>query len=102
MYGTVRRRGVHLAGPLAEDDLAAFDPLRKYARCDARALVLHGERDTLIPAREAELTYATLKTAEKTLAFVPDRGHNDLSLGPAYWEALGRFLAPRGPRRTAS
>ena len=95
VYGTIRRRGIHLAGPLPEADLAVFDPLRKYARCAARALVLHGERDAIIPAREAELTYATLQSAEKTLAFVPDRGHNDLSQGFVYWEELDGFLAPR-------
>ena len=95
VYGTIRRRGIHLAGPLPEADLAVFDPLRKYARCAARALVLHGERDAIIPAREAEQTYASLQSAEKTLAYVPDRGHNDLSQGFVYWEEMDCFLAPR-------
>jgi len=97
VHGLIRRRGIHLDGPLPEQDLADFDPLRKFARCEARALVLHGERDTLIPPSEAELTYATLKSADKTLALVPGRGHNDLSQGFVYWEELDTFLAPRQP-----
>lgn len=95
--GVIRRRGIHLDGPLPEEDLAAFDPLRKFARCEARALVLHGERDTLIPPSEAELTFATLKSADKTLVLVPERGHNNLSMGFVYWEALDAFLAPLRP-----
>lgn len=94
VYGTIRRRGIHLDGPLPEEDLAVFDPLRKFVRCEARALVLHGERDTLIPPSEAELTFATLKSPDKALALVPHRGHNDVSMGFVYWEELDRFLAP--------
>ena len=95
VYGTIRRRGLHLTAPLPEEDLAVFDPLRKFARCEARALVLHGEEDTIIPASEARLTFATLKSADKTLALVPHRGHNDLSQGFVYWEEFDGFLAPR-------
>jgi alpha-beta hydrolase superfamily lysophospholipase len=96
LAGMVRRRGLDPAGALSADDLATFDPLPKFARCEARALVLHGAEDALIPASEARLTYATLKSADKTLVLVPDRGHNDLAMGFDYWEGLDRFLAPLG------
>jgi pimeloyl-ACP methyl ester carboxylesterase len=92
--GMVRRRGLDAAGALTADDRAVFDPLPKFARCEARALVLHGEYDALIPASEAALTYATLKSADKALVLVLERGHNDLAMGHDYWEALDRFLAP--------
>jgi alpha-beta hydrolase superfamily lysophospholipase len=92
VQGVVRRRGVELDGPLPEEDLAVFDPLRKFARCEAPCLVLHGARDTLILPDEARLTFATLKTADKTLALVPDRGHNDLSMHPLYWQAIKAFI----------
>lgn len=93
VYGILRRRGIELGAALPEDDLAVFDPLRKFARCRAPTLVLHGANDTLIPAGEARLTFESLPTADKTLTLIPGRGHNDLSLHPAYWEALAAFLA---------
>lgn len=92
VYGVLRRRGIELGARLPDEDLAVFDPLRKFARCEAPTLVLHGARDTLIPASEARLTFESLKTADRTLVLVPDRGHNDLSLHPLYWDALATFL----------
>jgi len=56
------------------------------------ALVLHGERDTLIPPSEAELTFGALGTRVKERVLIPGRGHNDVSDHPLYWEALARFI----------
>lgn len=91
--GILRRRGIELGAPLPEEDLAVFDPLRKFARCTAPALVLHGAQDTLIPASEARLTFEALAAADKELVLVPGRGHNDVSMHPMYWDALARFVA---------
>lgn len=97
VYGILRRRGIDTSAPLPEEDLAVFDPLRKFARCKAPTLVLHGANDTLIPAREARLTFDALATADKTLVLVPERGHNDLSHHPIYRDALAAFLARVAP-----
>lgn len=91
LYGTLRRRGVSV-DKLPEDDLATFCPLRKLRRGTAPALVLHGERDTLIPPSEAELTFGALGTRVKERVLIPGRGHNDVSDHPLYWEALARFI----------
>lgn len=93
VYGTVRRRGVVLDGPLPEADLAVFCPLRKLRRCETPALVLHGVEDGLIPPEEAQRTFEALATADKTRVLIPGRGHNDVSSHPRYWEALGAFVA---------
>jgi alpha-beta hydrolase superfamily lysophospholipase len=76
---------------LPEEDLRAFCPLRKLQRCTLPALVLHGAEDRLIPVREARAAAEAL-AGPKTLAVIPDRGHNDIALHPAYWEALARFV----------
>ena len=69
----------------------ALDALAR--RCHTASLVLHGARDTLIPPSEAELTLDALAAADKELARIPDRGHNDVSTHPAYWAALAAFVA---------
>lgn len=89
--GLIRRRGLE-PPVLSADDLATFDPLPKLARGRTRLLLLHGERDTMIAPREAERAYATAGTSDKTLALVPGRGHNDVSLSDVYWTALARFV----------
>ena len=89
---TVRRRGIPVEGPLPEEDLAVFCPLRKLRRCTVPALVLHAERDQLIPAAEARRTFAALASERKHLVLIPGRGHNDVSNHPLYWDALGRFV----------
>lgn len=92
VYGTLRRRGIMLDGPLSEADLAVFCPLRKLRRCETPALVLHGAEDTLIVPEEAERTFEALATRDKTRVMIPGRGHNDVSYHPRYWEALGAFV----------
>ncbi len=88
----VARRGITLDAPLSDRDRDDFDPLRRHARCSTPALVLHGARDTLIAPHEAQATFDALATTDKTLVYVPDRGHNDLSLHDDYWRALTDFV----------
>jgi len=93
LQGVIRRRGLTLERPLSEAELAAFDPLRKLAKCTTPALVLHGEADQLIPVREAQLSFEALRGAAPTLVRIAGHGHNDLSLAGEYWDALARFVA---------
>ncbi|HEU4406516.1 MAG TPA: alpha/beta fold hydrolase [Polyangiaceae bacterium] len=91
--GLVRRRGLATPAELSADERATFDPLPKLARCARPALVLHGEDDRLIDAAEAAQSFDALAGCPRTLALVPGRGHNDLSVHPAYWQALTDFYA---------
>jgi pimeloyl-ACP methyl ester carboxylesterase len=90
LVGLVARRGI--AATLTEDDRRTFDPLPKLARCTTPTLFLHGERDTLIHPVEAERGHAAVPGS--SLVWIPDRGHNDLSSSPRYWDALAGFLRP--------
>jgi pimeloyl-ACP methyl ester carboxylesterase len=93
LRGVVRRRGLAPPAALTPDEADTFDPLPKLARCTRPALVLHGEDDSLIAVSEAEQSFEALANCPRTLVRVPGRGHNDLSLHPSYWQALGRFYA---------
>lgn len=84
----VRRRDIEHPYKITEEDRGDFCPLRKMARCQTPTLVLHGAEDRLIHPSEAKATFNALSAQRKWLTFVPDRGHNDLSYSPVYWEAL--------------
>ena len=57
-------------------------------------LVIHGEKDTMIPVARALDFYETLTTKDKTLETIPGAGHNDiLMIGwRRYFEAVNRFI----------
>jgi pimeloyl-ACP methyl ester carboxylesterase len=61
------------------------------ASIDGRVLVIHGERDALIPIAHAEALVALKPGAE--LVRLPDAGHNDLQDFPLYWESLGKAIS---------
>jgi alpha-beta hydrolase superfamily lysophospholipase len=56
--------------------------------------VIHGERDTLVPLKEAEELYRHLGTKEKELVIIPGATHNDIFyVGfQKYFEAIQRFV----------
>ena len=58
-----------------------------------RTLIIHGERDDLVPVAAAE-ALRDLLTCERELLVLPGAGHNDLTWlrGPEYFEAIGRFV----------
>lgn len=92
LAGLIRRRG--LAPPaLSDEERLMFDPLAKLPSGNLPLLVLHGERDHLIAAREANTTLATAGSQDKRLVLVPDRGHNDVSISDVYWSALAAWIS---------
>jgi hypothetical protein len=70
-----------------------YDTLAKIGRVRAPVLVLHGERDALVPLAQGERLFAA---ANEPKAFyrIAGAGHNDTFLagGAGYIEALRRFL----------
>lgn len=76
-----------LAGPLVLDP---FDNLAVVSRFEGPVLVLHGERDGIIPAAHGERLAAAAPEAE--LHLLPC-GHNDC---PRPWPLVRAFLARRG------
>ncbi|MBX7195248.1 MAG: lysophospholipase, partial [Sandaracinaceae bacterium] len=85
-----RRRGLDPAS-LTQAERDALDPLPKIGEVTAPTLLLHGEDDAVIAHAEAERAHQALRT-DKHLVTIPGRGHNDLSMHPAYWQALAPFL----------
>jgi pimeloyl-ACP methyl ester carboxylesterase len=59
------------------------------------ALLIHGERDELIPLSSAAETYDTLGSADKRFVVLQGAGHNDLFWLRAaeYFEAIAAFVA---------
>jgi pimeloyl-ACP methyl ester carboxylesterase len=88
----VGRRGLVPPEHLADDDLAAFDPLPKLRRGSRPLLVLHGTRDEIIAPIEAQQVFDAAGTAHERLVYLPGRGHNDVSGAREYWDALAELV----------
>ncbi|MFT3773102.1 MAG: alpha/beta fold hydrolase [Minicystis sp.] len=85
------RRGIRISHA-DEEDLEVLCPIRKLRPSRTPLLVLHGARDTLIAPSEGRAVFEASGAADKRFVLVPDRGHNDLSLHPLYWQELGAFV----------
>jgi alpha-beta hydrolase superfamily lysophospholipase len=57
-------------------------------------LIIHGERDTLVPLKEARDIFKHLGTDRKELLVIPSANHNDIMLVgfQKYFDALQRFI----------
>ena len=56
-------------------------------------LVVHGDRDSIIPFRAGRRVFDDAPTTQKTFAVLNGADHNDVHTGhPAYWLAIDRFL----------
>jgi pimeloyl-ACP methyl ester carboxylesterase len=57
-------------------------------------LIIHGEWDTLVPAKEAEDLYRNLGSDNKELVVIPSADHNDVLLVgfETYFGALRKFI----------
>jgi acetyl esterase/lipase len=71
--------GKLLGGPLNDNETKAAlaSPLRFVSKDSAPFFLLHGEKDSLVPAQQSELFYEALKKAgvEAHLVIVPNKGH---------------------------
>ncbi|WP_067849264.1 alpha/beta hydrolase [Nocardia lijiangensis] len=79
-----------LPRPLIPD---AYPSLRRIGNLAAPVLIMHGDRDELLPLRNAERLYAAA-SEPKRLVVVPGAGHNDvIALLGAEWPAMLRAWA---------
>ena len=90
--GLVARRGLVVPSEFSKEDLEAFDPLPKLARCHMPILVLHGAQDTQIPAEEAREAWEAIPGTFKRLVLLEGCDHNDVLTSSDYWRALDAFL----------
>jgi pimeloyl-ACP methyl ester carboxylesterase len=70
-----------------------FGNLEKIAEISIPTLIIHGERDWIIPIGDAEALYEASPASDKRLVRVPGAGHNDLMLvgRRPYFEAIAAF-----------
>lgn len=76
---------------LTEDD--GFNNIAKIARFSRPTLILHGQRDTLIPLEQAQKLHIASGARHKELQIVPGADHNTVIMtgGMLYFETIRRF-----------
>jgi hypothetical protein len=91
-FGLIERIGfVQL--PDAYEQTHGFGNLEKMMRVRVPTLIIHGERDWIIPVGDAEALYEASPATSKTFVRIPGAGHNDLMLigHQAYFDAIARL-----------
>ncbi|MFO1119136.1 MAG: alpha/beta hydrolase [Rhodospirillales bacterium] len=85
--------------PLAEayEHKDGFGNLDKIARAKLPTLIIHGERDWIIPITDADALFEASPVKQKSFTRIPGAGHNDLMLvgRQAYFDALAEFCGTR-------
>jgi alpha-beta hydrolase superfamily lysophospholipase len=85
--------GVGLRSPELDDfDGASVERIRSITM---PVLLIHGERDQIIPHEQAEVFYRNVGSADKRLLTIPHAGHNDLMLlgMEEYFAAVADFVS---------
>jgi alpha-beta hydrolase superfamily lysophospholipase len=74
-----------------------FGNLDKIARAHLPTLIIHGERDWIIPISDADALFEASPSKRKTFVRIPGAGHNDLMLvgRETYFRSLARFCGTR-------
>jgi len=72
-----------------------FATSRLMERYDGPLLVIHGDRDTLIPFRAGRELFERARSPRKEFVAIRGAEHNDLHIADAraYWTAIERFMA---------
>jgi fermentation-respiration switch protein FrsA (DUF1100 family) len=68
---------------------------------DVPLLVVHGDKDSIVPYASGRQVFEAARPAKKTFATIPGADHNDLHVAnpPLYWQAIDTFLASIRPGR---
>lgn len=79
--------------PGADEQRDGFGNLEKISRAEMPTLIIHGERDWIIPVTDGIDLYETSPAPDKTLVTVPGAGHNDLMMAGRrmYFEAIAKM-----------
>jgi hypothetical protein len=91
-FGLLARMGVRAQG--AEEGQDGFGNAFKMERVTIPTLVLHGERDVLIPPGDGQALHDHCAAEDKRLVLIPNAGHNDIMLVgmKQYFEAIHMFV----------
>lgn len=71
-----------------------FDNIQKIRKANAPTLVIHGDKDEIIPFSMGEEIYKTAPAKNKQFMRIKGGGHNDLTqvAGPGFWASVGQFI----------
>ena len=89
----LKRLGVptNTLGISETDGFRNFGKIREIGK---PTLIIHGEKDEIIPPEDADILMANSGSMEKQLLIAPGCGHNDILLrcGEAYFQTINRFV----------
>lgn len=103
-FPSVVRIMVHLGISIRQMNLEIIDQecLEMIHKIFIPTLVIHGEKDTLVPLKEAKDIFNHLGTDQKELLIIPSANHNDIMpVGfRKYFDTLQRFIERTGKRES--
>ena len=88
----LKRLGV-ATNTLGISEMNGFRNFGKIKDIGKPTLIIHGEKDEIIPPEDADILMANSGSMEKQLLVAPGCGHNDILLhcGEAYFQTINRF-----------
>ncbi len=91
-FALIERIG-YLQVPGADEARDGFGNVEKISRADLPTLIIHGERDWIIPVGDGIDLYEASPAADKTMVKVPGAGHNDLLMAGRrlYFNAIAKL-----------
>lgn len=89
-----RRLGIPIPDSMKDDPTLPINNDEKMKKVTIPTLVIHGERDMLIPVTHGKTLYENAASEDKTLVTIPNAGHNDVSFRDMtrYFDAIKRFV----------
>lgn len=95
-FASVTRLIKHLGLPVPGIELDSLENqcLEMIAAIKCPCLMIHGEYDNLVPAREGQMIMETLPGADKKFVLIPGAGHNDVIFArpELYFSAIENFV----------
>ncbi len=95
-FASVTRLVKHLGIPAYGIDLDKLerDCLKMITGIRTPSLIIHGERDSLVPLNEGKLIWQNLGTEQKDFIIIPDADHNDIIFRQIelYFGAIEKFI----------
>ena len=89
-----RRLGIPIPDNVLDDPTLPVNNDEKMKKVAIPLLVIHGERDMLIPVHHGQKLYENAMSQDKELLIIPDAGHNNVSFVDVsrYFDAIKSFV----------
>lgn len=89
------RLGILIPKALKENDALPINNVHKMKQVKIPLLVIHGEKDTLIPMNHGKELYESCPIEDKELLIISGAGHNNVAIlqMEKYFDAIKRFVA---------